>query len=68
MTFQDSATSVMEGVIDLHHDIMFFMFLISFFVFWLIFYTVYAFNLDFCKYNKIRLPLKEVHGTLMEVV
>jgi cytochrome c oxidase subunit 2 len=33
MTFQDSATPVMEGIIDLHHDIMFFIILISIFVF-----------------------------------
>jgi cytochrome c oxidase subunit 2 len=33
MTFQDPATPVMEGIIDLHHDIMFFIVLISIFVF-----------------------------------
>jgi heme/copper-type cytochrome/quinol oxidase subunit 2 len=29
MTFQDPATSIMEGIVDLHHDIMFFIVLIS---------------------------------------
>jgi cytochrome c oxidase subunit 2 len=32
MTFQDPAGSVMQGIIDLHHDIMFFVVLISVFV------------------------------------
>jgi hypothetical protein len=31
MSFQDPATSVMEGIIDLHHDLMFFITLISIF-------------------------------------
>jgi len=30
--FQDPATSVMEGMLNLHHDIMFFMVLICIFV------------------------------------
>jgi len=30
--FQDPATSVMEGMLNLHHDIMFFMVLILIFV------------------------------------
>jgi heme/copper-type cytochrome/quinol oxidase subunit 2 len=30
--FQDPATSVMEGMLNLHHDIMFFMVLITIFV------------------------------------
>ena len=30
--FQDPATPIMEGIIDLHHDLVFFMILISIFV------------------------------------
>ena len=33
MGFQDPATPIMEGIIDLHHDICFFMILILIFVF-----------------------------------
>ena len=32
MTFQDPATIAMNNLIDLHHDIMFFLILISIFV------------------------------------
>lgn len=42
--FQDPATSVMEGMLNLHHDIMFFMILIFIFVSWLMYRTVFFFN------------------------
>jgi len=37
VSFQDSASPIMEGIIDLHHDIMAFIFFILTFVFWLMF-------------------------------
>lgn len=42
--FQDPATSVMEGVLNLHHDIAFFMILILVFVGWMMYRTIYLFN------------------------
>ena len=68
MSFQDSATPVMEGVIDLHHNIMFFMFLISFFVFYLIFYTIVLFIFPAVSLSLSSLPTKRVHNTDVEVV
>jgi cytochrome c oxidase subunit 2 len=35
MLFQDPATSNMEGIVDLHHDIMFFLIVILVLVLWL---------------------------------
>ena len=46
MTFQDPATIVMEGISDLHHDIMYFIVLISAFAFWMIFITVYTYRFN----------------------
>lgn len=37
--FQDPATPIMEGIIDLHHDLFFFLVLISVFVSWLLIIT-----------------------------
>lgn len=34
--FQDPATPCMEGVIDLHHEIMFYLIIVVVFVFWMI--------------------------------
>jgi len=38
--FQDPATPVMEGIVDLHHDICFFLILIIVFVLWMLSRTV----------------------------
>jgi heme/copper-type cytochrome/quinol oxidase subunit 2 len=46
MTFQDPATNVMEGISDLHHDVTFFIVLISAFAFWMIFITVYTYRFN----------------------
>nr|BDN85865.1 cytochrome c oxidase subunit 2 [Microheliella maris] len=63
MGFQDSATPVMEGIINLHHDLMFFLTVIAFFVGWMLFRTVYLFNE---KRNPV--PSRRVHGTFLEIV
>ena len=34
--FQDPATPVMQGIIDLHHDIFFFLVVVVVFVFWML--------------------------------
>jgi heme/copper-type cytochrome/quinol oxidase subunit 2 len=44
MGFPDPASSVMEGMLNLHHEIMVFMVAILVFVGWLMFRTVYLFN------------------------
>jgi len=42
--FQDSASPIMEGIVDLHHDIMFFMLIISIFILYLLVRTVMLFH------------------------
>lgn len=52
--FQDPASPIMEGIIDLHHDLFFFMILVSVFVSWILFNIIYYFNTT--NYNlKLRL-------------
>jgi hypothetical protein len=44
--FQDPATSIMEGMLNLHHDIMYYMILVFIFVSWLMYRTVLLFGWD----------------------
>lgn len=50
--FQDSATPIMEGLINLHHHIFYFLIIIAVFVVWLIFRTLTYFYEDI-KNNEI---------------
>nr|YP_009647027.1 cytochrome c oxidase subunit 2 [Chloropicon roscoffensis]QBX98662.1 cytochrome c oxidase subunit 2 [Chloropicon roscoffensis] len=61
--FQDPATPVMEGLIELHHDLMFFLAFILVFVMWILGRTLYHFNA-----SKNPIPHKITHGTLIEIV
>jgi cytochrome c oxidase subunit 2 len=63
--FQDPATPVMEGLIDLHHDLMFFLAFILVFVMWILGRTLYHY-----QYHKTqnRFPRKLTHGTLIEII
>jgi cytochrome c oxidase subunit 2 len=60
--FQDPATPVMQGLIDLHHDIFSFMVFVLLFVVWMLGRTVYKFNI---KRNPT--PAKIIHGTVIEI-
>ena len=44
MSFQDPATPIMQGIIDLHHDIMFFVVVINIFVLWMLVRTLQIFS------------------------
>lgn len=61
--FQDPATPVMQGLIDLHHDLMFFLSFILVFVCWILGRTLYHFNA-----TRHPVPYKITHGTLIEIV
>ena len=63
MGFQDPATPIMEGIIDLHHDICFFMIMILIFVIWMLARTLYHF-----QYTKNPIPEKIIHGTAIEIL
>nr|WFG74021.1 cytochrome c oxidase subunit II [Cavernulicola chilensis] len=61
--FQDPATPLMEGVINLHHDILFILLLILVFVTWMIIRALYLFD---DKRNPF--PSNQSHGTLIESI
>ena len=44
MSFQDPATPLMEGIINLHHDLMFVVIFIAVAVLWMILRTISLFN------------------------
>lgn len=60
--FQDPATPVMQGIIDLHNDIVFFMIVILIFVLWMLARTLYHYH-----HTKNPLPEKIIHGTTIEI-
>ena len=62
MGFQDPATPVMQGIIDLHHDICFFLLVILVFVIWMLARTLYHF-----QERLNRVPEKVLHGTTIEI-
>lgn len=62
MSFQDPATPVMQGIIDLHHDIAFFMLIILVFVIWMLSRTLYHFH-----ESRNPVPEKILHGTTIEI-
>ena len=61
--FQDAATPMMQGIIDLHHDIFFFLILIFVFVLWILVRTLWHFH-----YKKNPIPQRIVHGTTIEIL
>lgn len=61
--FQDPATPIMEGIINLHHDLMFFVCVISVFVTWMLFRTLLHFSFD-----QNPTPSSLTHGTLIEMI
>nr|YP_010338863.1 cytochrome c oxidase subunit 2 [Neorhodella cyanea]UNJ18813.1 cytochrome c oxidase subunit 2 [Neorhodella cyanea] len=64
LNFQNPATPVMEGIINLHHDLVFFLIIILIFVFWILFRTIKHFIKNRNK-NKIY-PI--LQGTFIELI
>jgi len=62
--FQDPATPVMEGIINLHHDLMFFLTIILFFVMWVMGRTLWFFENQGAD---VYLPEEEIHATFLEI-
>jgi len=60
--FQDPATPVMQGLIDLHHDIFSFIIFVLLFVVWMLGRTVYKFH-----HKRNPVPVKIIHGTTIEI-
>jgi cytochrome c oxidase subunit 2 len=64
--FQDAASPVMEGIINLHHELMLFITFIFFFVLILMVRTLYFFWFDSNRFNDESRFV--VHGTLIEII
>lgn len=62
--FQDSASPIMQGIIELHHDLFFFLIVVLSFVFWLLFKTLFTFN---SVSNKV-ITKTINYSTLIEIV
>ena len=63
--FQDPATTLMENIIDLHHDIMFFLILITLLTSWMLARIIFFYNSNNIK--TIRNPYA-THNTLIEII
>lgn len=61
--FQDAATPMMQGIIDLHQDIFFFAIIILVFVLWMLLRSLWHFY-----YSNNPIPERIVHGTTIEIV
>jgi cytochrome c oxidase subunit 2 len=62
--FQDPATPRMSGIIELHHDLFFFLVIILGFVMWLLFQLLYQFN---SKVNNV--IIRDIkYSTVLEIV
>jgi heme/copper-type cytochrome/quinol oxidase subunit 1/heme/copper-type cytochrome/quinol oxidase subunit 2 len=64
LNFQTPATEIMEKIVDLHHDVMFFLVLIVTFVSWILVRTISLYNSD----NTETLRVAFSHHTLLEKV
>lgn len=64
MNFQTPATEIMEKIVDLHHDVMFFLVLIVTFVSWMLLRIIVLYN----KENLTTLRVAFAHHTLLEKV
>ena len=61
--FQDPASSIMEGVIELHHDIMYFLIVIIIFVSWMLIRIIQLFNQDLHA-----IPANITHNIELEII
>jgi cytochrome c oxidase subunit 2 len=64
-TFQDPATPVMEGIIDLHHDLMFFIVIVITFVFFIMFRIIYLFDSRTVQASSLS---RVTHNTQLEII
>jgi len=60
--FQDPASPIMQGIIDLHNDIMGLMFFILFFVVWML-----GRSIVFFEKSNVQQPATFTHGTVVEI-
>lgn len=67
--FQDGATAIMEGIVELHNDIFFYLIIIVCLVIWVILYILNTFRFENVGVNSLLLDSHRVtHGTAIEIV
>jgi len=66
--FQDPATPVFEAIINLHHDLMFFITFILFFVIIVLYRVVNWYNSKSFEAVTKRQFVYVVHGTVIEII
>jgi cytochrome c oxidase subunit 2 len=64
LNFQTPATAIMEKIVDLHHDLMFFIIVIVVFVSWMLGRMLYFFNSE----NTATPRVAFAHHTLLEII
>lgn len=64
--FQDAATPSMEGIVDLHQYLFFFLVTIAVFVFWLLYRVLWTFGVNYK--NNVQYTLNVTHGGTLEIV
>ena len=64
MLFQDPASPVMEGIIEFHHDLMF---IITFIVFFVL-YMICAILFNFVGISNTAKIDRSIHNTALEIV
>lgn len=62
--FQDSASPIMEGIVNLHNDIFFFLLVILVLVAWMMYRTIVLFH----EKRNVVPATNLIHGTLIEIV
>ncbi len=62
INFQDPATPVAEGIVDLHHDIMFFLTIVCIFVLYMLTKTIILFHTNEINFIKI------THNKIIEII
>jgi len=72
LSFQDPASPVMAGIINLHHDVMFIVVLITIFTMWIMGRMLYFYDENKSHHSLAfrqiyNLPDKTVHGTALEL-
>lgn len=63
ISFQEPATPIAEGIINFHHDLMFYLFIILFFVVFMLFRCIVLFSKE--KVNKIYVV---THAPVLEII
>ena len=66
--FQDAASPVMEGIVNLHNELMFFLTFILFFVILMLVRVISSFNLNDSFLNKLPEVNRVIHGTEIEII